>query len=73
VGALYEVALTEWHITPEYINEQWTEELFELMFRKRNERLRKNRPQNKQQHEPEVPKITNDLFFQTHGLKVKRF
>jgi hypothetical protein len=31
--------LAEWHLTPEYILENWTDELFELMWDKRNERM----------------------------------
>ena len=35
----FELALREWHLTPEYILENWTDELFELMWEKRNERV----------------------------------
>ena len=31
--------LVEWHIPPETVNETWTEEMLQLMFDKRNERL----------------------------------
>jgi len=31
--------LSEWHITPEYINDNWTEEEFGLMIEKLNKRL----------------------------------
>lgn len=29
----------EWHVTPEYINNNWTEEEFLLMFQMRKERF----------------------------------
>jgi hypothetical protein len=28
-----------WHVTPEYINDNWTEEQFLLLFRMRNRRM----------------------------------
>lgn len=31
--------LTEWHLTPEYILDNWTEDKLALMLRKRAERL----------------------------------
>lgn len=36
---LYEVALYDWGLTPEYINETWSDELLYLMFDARRERL----------------------------------
>jgi hypothetical protein len=39
IGAAFELALVEWHLSPEYLNENWTEELLALMFQKRNERI----------------------------------
>ena len=39
------MALAEWHITPEYINRHWTEELFAFMFMRRNDRIRKLKEQ----------------------------
>lgn len=42
------MALTEWGLTPEYINRNWTEELWQLMIEKRTVRLmRKAAPQKK--------------------------
>ncbi len=29
----------EWHVTPDYIVEHWSRQLFDLMFQKRNERV----------------------------------
>ena len=30
--------MTEWHVTPDYIVTHWTDELFDLMIKKRKER-----------------------------------
>jgi hypothetical protein len=32
----------EWHLTPEYIHEHWTEELLTLMFLKRQRRIERH-------------------------------
>lgn len=37
------MALSEWHLTPEYINENWTEELLALMMSARVEKLKRAR------------------------------
>lgn len=37
---MYETALYEWKLTPEWINDNWTEELLALMFISRLKRLR---------------------------------
>jgi hypothetical protein len=44
------VALTEWHLTPEYINNNWTEELLALMMTARIDRLK--RKANVKYHAP---------------------
>jgi hypothetical protein len=68
---LYELALIEWHLTPEYINERWTEELLCLMFVKRRERLQRIAP-SRMTEVGVVKKIGNKEFFERHGIKVKR-
>lgn len=35
----FELILFEWHLTPEYILDNWTDEQFELLCEKRNERM----------------------------------
>jgi hypothetical protein len=62
--------LSEWHVTPEYINEHWTEELFAFLFEKRNEKLR--RFNNSEENSQDVPKIENGMFFRAHGITVKK-
>jgi hypothetical protein len=36
---MYELALYEWQLAPEWINENWTEELLQLMFDARRKRI----------------------------------
>lgn len=43
---MYETALYEWKLTPDYINDNWTEELLALMFVSRLKRLRHERGLN---------------------------
>ena len=31
--------MSEWHVTPDYITNNWTNELLDLMIGKRNERI----------------------------------
>jgi len=38
---VFEWLLTEWHITPDYIVNNWTDELLELMLEKLIERKKK--------------------------------
>jgi hypothetical protein len=64
---MYYIALSEWRLTPEYINRHWTEELLGLMFMKRNESLSElNNPQSKK-------KVMSDKdLFAKMGVKVRR-
>lgn len=32
--------MSTWHVTPEYINDNWTEEQFLLLFKMRNRRIK---------------------------------
>lgn len=38
VGASFEYLLSEWHVTPDYIVNHWTNELLDLMLEKLMER-----------------------------------
>jgi hypothetical protein len=68
---LYELALIDWHLTPEYINEHWTEELLCLMFVKRRERIERITP-SQMTEVSGVKKIGNKEFFERHRIKVKK-
>jgi hypothetical protein len=52
---VYETALVDWHLTPEYINEHWTEELLTLMFVKRKVRFDRMRKSISKQTETSSP------------------
>lgn len=62
--------LTEWGLTPEYINEKWTEELLSLMFQKRNERIERWNAQSagKAAPTPERRRVSDMELFQTMGI-----
>lgn len=39
---MFEIALTEWHVTPEYIIRMWTEEKLQVLLAGRAKRLSKS-------------------------------
>lgn len=43
VGEFFEFLLTEWHLSPDYILDNWTDELLDLMVKKLVERKRRER------------------------------
>lgn len=47
------MVLSEWHLTPEYLQENWTEEILQLMLEARIDRLKRLRPS---QEEPKLEK-----------------
>lgn len=61
---MYEIALAEWKLTPEYLNENWTEELLALMFQKRYERLLP----------PKVTdtRLSNEEYFKKYNITVDK-
>jgi hypothetical protein len=73
VGELYELALSEWHLTPQQINTEWTEEQLVLMFKKRHQRLKRMAEEIEKLRdgddargtsESKAPKrVSNDAFF----------
>lgn len=50
-------------MTPEYLNENWTEELLLLMFEARAER-RQPSDEDAPQRPPKVPKVDNSSFLE---------
>ena len=69
--------LAEWHLTPEYILENWTDELFELMWEKRNERIRAinklaavpvSTDNHTESHEPSK-RVSDKELFSIMGIK----
>ena len=67
---MYEFALSEWHLTPDYINSRWTEELLSLMFQSRGRRLQRGK-KNDDEARPVMRKVSNDEFFARHGNFIK--
>ena len=68
------MALSEWGLTADVLNEHWTPELLWLMFRERSKeirRLREMRPkaeQDEQDYEPRNVLSDTDLFKKIKGL-----
>jgi len=58
--------MTEWHVTPDYIDNNWTNELLNLMIEKLEER--KDKEKKAIDHEDKVPDTD---FFRQLGNKVK--
>jgi len=67
VGASFEYLLSEWHVTPDYIVNNWTDELLGLMLEKLAERIK-----------PKVPlgdsgghKVSDKMLFAHAGSLIK--
>jgi len=66
---MYELALVEWHVTPEYINEHWTEEILQLLFVSRRKRFN---AQPKPEYTGSVHhRMSNEQFFSKNGFSVE--
>jgi hypothetical protein len=56
--------LSEWHLPPDQILEHWTEERLDLLWTKRNERMRRIRLADEGQEEDAPPRyVSNREFF----------
>jgi hypothetical protein len=69
--------LCEYGLTPEYVNDSWTEELLALMMLKRRERIETVSKGKREQltvgNETVLAKrVSNEQFFQATGLRVKK-
>ena len=67
--------LTEWHVTPDYVVANWTEELLELMLDKLIERKKREvaaiRGHSVDQEPTGDNVISDQAFFNAAGIKVK--
>ena len=77
IGRVYYIALSEWGLTPQWINENWTEELLALMFVKRKEMFDELRPKEEMPQPEYVPmgpaiRRSNKSFFKRHNLNIKK-
>lgn len=65
--------MTEWHLTPEYILDNWTEELLALMFEKRKESFDAMRTLQQPDSESLPAKRVTDLeLFTMPGVSYRR-
>ena len=71
IGKL-ELVLSEWHQTPEYILENWTDEQFEAFWRARNRRIRETdrllRPKSEGLDSPESRQVSDVDIFAKMGI-----
>lgn len=63
--------LVEWHIPPENIIENWTDEKFALMLEKLMERKEREKALMRGE-EPPTHKISDSQFFAKAGIEVKK-
>lgn len=59
---MFEFLLVEWHITPDYIINNWTDELLELMSDKLSER--KEREQKALDGKPQTTEVSEEVFLE---------
>ena len=59
--------MAEWHVTPDYIINNWTEELLNLMLEKRAERLTRLVEPTGEPISQESGKVSEDLFYAMAG------
>ena len=73
MGEVYEYALYDWGLTPEYINDNWTEEklgmLMEKLGKRRREEIRlRARLAGVKMRGEEGELLSNKDFFRKHGI-----
>ncbi len=73
MGEVYEYALYDWGLTPEYINDKWTEEKLGLLMQKLGKRRRKEirlraRLAGVKMRGEEGELLSNKDFFRKHGI-----
>jgi hypothetical protein len=73
------VALSEWHLAPEYVTDQWSPEILWLMFRERSreiQRIREARRESERHFEmdeyDERNVISDVELFKRMGIKTTR-
>ena len=63
--------MVEWHVTPDYIVSNWTEELLHLMVEKLNERKKGERDAITEARPDTSSKVSDTELFNRMGVKVK--
>ena len=61
--------MTEWHVTPDYIDNNWTNELLNLMIEKLEERKDKEKKAISEHGDSQA--VSDKDFFRQLGNKVK--
>jgi len=69
IGGAFEFLLAEWHITPDYIVNNWTDELLNLMIEKLTERKGKESKAMKSTSS-DSGKVSDDELLAKMGIKV---
>ena len=64
--------MSEWHVTPDYIVNNWTDELFVLMCEKLNERKTGKKPTPSPSYlKPGTQVVSDEKLFTLLGNKIK--
>lgn len=63
--------MAEWHITPDYILNNWSDELFNLMLRKLNERKQRESESYDGSGEDKGEVVSEEVFLAKAGHMVK--
>lgn len=65
--------LSEWHLTPEYVNTHWTDEILASMVQARRDRLRGSEHPPVEQEQPTPSKMLSDAeLFKRMNIKVTK-
>ena len=64
--------MTEWHIAPDYIMSNWTEELLNLMVEKLNDRKKREVEAIRHNGSNEVEQVDDSVLLSRMGIKVKK-
>lgn len=72
IGGAFEFMMSEWHLTPEYIINNWTDELFDLMVEKLIERkLRRAKPDGDTVQAPGTHIVSIEMLAKIAGKNIK--
>lgn len=64
--------MVEWHVTPDYIVANWTDELLDLMITKMVDRKEREREARGKPGKPDAIEVPAAVMFEDLGIKVKK-